>query len=277
MSVVIILWQFSICNAEEKIIEAEGVCVVEENSNDIFAGAKEKAKCRALRLAVDKAGVYVESYSRRENHHLTADEVRIIGGEIIHIKNVKYLFNKIERGKTECRAFVEVLIDTDNISRQIEKDKDKLKILKARTVTLRKDYESLKLENEKFNSSEDYKLFSLYQKAADKNNDFEDREKNVQEILRINANYRDGIAYALRAELYNEQLEYSKALENDLKYLEFNRSKSEAYYFCALDYQNLNDFENAIMYIFLALDYEPDNYNYMTAAKYISLKYTEKG
>ena len=71
------------CEAAVQTIEATGVYVMGDNDSPKIA--RDAARQEAMRVAVEKAGVYVESYSKTQNMQLTEDEVRTISGAVLKV------------------------------------------------------------------------------------------------------------------------------------------------------------------------------------------------
>ena len=257
------------CNANIQIIEAEGAYTVSNYSGESVQIAREKAKNEAVRIALNKAGIYVESYSKIDDMRLTREEMRTITGKVIKIENEQYKVELIEDHKLKYTVSITAVIDTNNIMTQLERDKDQIRQLRDRNALLMADYEILKHENEKYNVFADYDLFVHLQKAMDSELAVDVRINSLDMIIQKNPIYRKGIAYALKASIYTREGNYSCALKCDLKYLDLNPSNAVAHYYCALDYQNLHDWPNAIGFIYLAISYDPENIVYQNAKNYI--------
>ena len=80
---LIIIINSSICYASPQIITVSGSYYMGENDSPKIA--KDAARQEAMRMATEKAGVYVESYSYTVNMVLTEDDVRIISGTILRV------------------------------------------------------------------------------------------------------------------------------------------------------------------------------------------------
>ncbi len=94
-----------------------------ENIND----ARQKAKDNAMRDAVEKAGVYVESYSKVENKALTVDEIRTIAGRIIKVLSCDIKAKVMEDGKTITYVcYVDASIDEEDINLKLRMAEKKL-------------------------------------------------------------------------------------------------------------------------------------------------------
>lgn len=270
IATIIFLLQFSICAAEEKIIEAEGIYIVENDSNDTPVTAKEKSKQRALKSAVDKAGVYVESYSKAENMTLTADDLIIISGIVTQIESVNHEVKILPNNKIQYSTFVKAVVNTNNIEDRLKKEKRQLEELNRQNTNIKSKYKKSSEEAQRLRSASIVELTELYNQAVAENKTFEEILALTNKIIFINPAFKKGIAYSLQAEIYIQQENYEKALQCDLKYLEYNKNDAFANFACALDYCNLSDWENALKYINAAIKLEPENLWYLKERKYIN-------
>ena len=80
-----LLFDSSLSYAERQIVETTGSCCVETANSDLVSVAQKKAKDSALKTAMEKAGFYVESYSKTSNFLLTDDELKIVLGNVLNI------------------------------------------------------------------------------------------------------------------------------------------------------------------------------------------------
>lgn len=255
--------------AEVQSIDAEGIYIVGDGIEESAKTAKERAKKEAMRIALNKAGVYVESYSKIDNMQLTRDEMRTITGKIIKTTHEAYRTELVENHILKYTATITVIVDTDAIKLQLLKDREQILQLRERNSILKNDYEKLRKENLKLNIPPDYEMYALYQKSMNENIEKDERLEILNQMIEKEPNYQQGIAYALKASIYTQDEDYTQALEYDLKYLELNPDKASAYYYCASDYQNLRDWKNAVPNIYLAISYDPNNPVYQNAKNYI--------
>lgn len=163
--------------AEPQIIDSVGEYVM--STSDTLDDAQEKAKQEALRSAVEKAGVYVESYSKVNNMELSDDQVRIIAGNIIKIEEKNYTTNA--NGNTFLiRCKIKAVIDTDNIDLQRAMEMKKTQeqnieltktvadlqressILKEEYLNAKTESEKLRIKNDLLNAEKE--LGNLYKK-----------------------------------------------------------------------------------------------------------------
>lgn len=100
----------SVASAEVKEIVAEGSYTI--GDRDTRETAKKHAVQDAMRIAVEKAGVYVESYSEVKNYQLTRDEINILAAGLVQVYDESVDF--YDNGNV-CRAVIYARVDTDNI------------------------------------------------------------------------------------------------------------------------------------------------------------------
>ena len=101
----------SVASAQTYQIMATGTYSV--GDRDTRETAKKHAVQDAMRIAVEKAGVYVESYSEVKNYELTRDEVRMVAAGIVKV--VDEHINFYDNGMT-CKAFIQAVVDTSDIN-----------------------------------------------------------------------------------------------------------------------------------------------------------------
>ena len=105
----------AVAYAMPQSIEADGEYMM--STSDTLDSAKEKAMQEALRSAVEKAGVYVESYSKVKDMALTEDQIRVLAGNIIKVESKN--FSTVASGNTFLiKCHIHTVIDTDSIDLQ---------------------------------------------------------------------------------------------------------------------------------------------------------------
>ena len=72
-------------NAHIETVEVTGRYLTDDISEAGLKKAREEAHKDALRLATEKAGVFVQSYSKTHNQVLTEDEIQSISGNILAV------------------------------------------------------------------------------------------------------------------------------------------------------------------------------------------------
>lgn len=269
---IIVLAQcnFVVCMAEKKVIFAEGKYILEAGTTISAGEAKIKARKNALKIALDKAGIYVETYSRVENFKLTADEMVIISGEIAQVDKIEYNVNVLDKNSIQYSAFVTATIDTKNIQEHFANKKRRLAEMRSENVALQSEYNKSVEEGARLKAADVIELSDLYVQLSEKEKTPEEILELTGKILSINPAFKKGTAYYLQAEIYSQRGDYAKALECDLNFLEYNPGDARAYFSCAQDYCNLRDWDRALEYINKAITLEPENLRYLKERKYIN-------
>lgn len=108
---LLMLTMFSVASAKTYQIVAEGNYTI--GDRDTRETAKKHAVQDAMRIAVEKAGVYVESYSETKNYQLTRDEVRMIAAGVVKVLDESIDF--YDNGNV-CRAVIQASVNTDDIN-----------------------------------------------------------------------------------------------------------------------------------------------------------------
>ena len=263
-----ITFSFS-CIASPQFIEAVGIYTAGDDPNTTITDAKERAREIALKSALDKAGIYIESYSKTENLALTRDEIRIITGEIVQTQKVSYRLDTVQGNILRCIATVEVVIETDGLDDILSKDKEELRALSERNNFLLQEYARLKGENTSISDSKVFEVIRLYQQTMDKSKRVKEKLALCKKMLAIDSSYGNGIIYGLLGTIYTQMKQYDKALENDLIYLSYDNKNGNALYACAMDYYFLGDFVQAYTHIYAATKFEPQNETYRLHMRYI--------
>lgn len=100
-------------HAETKTYEGVGEYVMGER--DTLETAKQAAKDKALRNALERAGVLIQSRSRTEDSELVEDVITSQTGAVLQVVEVVY-----EREDLLIRATVKVDIDAEDLNRRLE-------------------------------------------------------------------------------------------------------------------------------------------------------------
>lgn len=138
----ILLSTNTICNAELKIFSKEAK--VSLNINETIDSAKERAFRTALRSISEEAGIYVESYTKVENHQLSVDNVMVISSNVVSVNSVEYspiLYSST--GEREVSAKVTATIDSENVTKMSQK----LKYYQNELDSAKKELYELRLKN----------------------------------------------------------------------------------------------------------------------------------
>jgi len=162
--------------AEKYLVEGDGQYIVGDGPEENINIAKKRAKLEALRNAVEKAGVYVESYTHTVNNQINKDEIKTVAGSILKIESSE--IKPIINGESiEFCCHIKAWVDTSNI--------DLREILQNKKL-VEKTTEQQKKINEL--NTEITNLKKLYKEAK---NDL-DKEK-IQHQIKTNENKLEAI------------------------------------------------------------------------------------
>lgn len=134
--------------AAPQVIRASGTYIMGDNDSPKIA--RDAARQEAMRVAVEKAGVYVESYSKTKNMELTEDEVKTISGAVLKVID--------EDAVPELKG--STLRYTVNLTAEVDPDAIDLQAMMANKAELEKlqaERDALKKQNEE--------LLAAYEKA----------------------------------------------------------------------------------------------------------------
>lgn len=122
-------------------ITASGVYIMGENDSPKIA--KDAARQEAMRAATEKAGVYVESYSKTQNMELSADDVRVISGAVLKVLREQAV-PELSAGVWKYTVTLTCEVDTDNIDlKTMLENRNKLEKLQQERDALKKQNEEL--------------------------------------------------------------------------------------------------------------------------------------
>ena len=160
-------------------IVAEGTYIM--GDGDTRQDAEKHAVENAMRIAIQKAGTYIESYSKMQNKTITHDEVTAISSAIIQVVAQSTSFDT--ESNWICHAIINADIDDSNI------DIDKI-LAARREDQLAKDKEVQRLRQE--NSTLEEKVQNSAS-AVSVNGISMDAIRNAQEIILDARNFHDYI------------------------------------------------------------------------------------
>lgn len=280
---ILIMFLCNISYAEEEIIESTGSYTIGDGPEENISTAKERAKMDAMRNAVEKAGVYIESYSKTENMTLTKDEVHIIAGQILKIITSDITASIENNGSiitykckikskidtTDVKAKAKPLLQDkmliirntqlENEIHRLEKENDKLKNQYINSVGNKSDIQK------KFNDNEIRLSATQWctngQKLSRTGNDV-DAIEAFTKAIQLNPHL--AVAYDERASCYLRLNEFSKALKDyDFAIRVSNNNHDYYNYRKAQIYDLKKDTSNALKYINEAVSISPNNFDFL--------------
>ena len=188
--------------AAEKLIEASGEYVMDSRLDETAASATARAREEAKRAAVEKAGVYLQSYSKIVDLELDTDEVRTVAARLLKIQdessNVEVVRNNLLKFTVTIKALVDDLSDAD--LKAIMHDRTALEELTRQNKELREKYDALNRQMKQYRN--DFDKADAAQKLAIKKEVARNVEKfsAVDELVKGNDfAFRKDYAQALAA------------------------------------------------------------------------------
>ncbi|MBE8949419.1 MAG: tetratricopeptide repeat protein [Quinella sp. 3Q1] len=247
--------------AETENIEAVGVYVVGDGMDESPKLAKERAKKEAMRIALDKAGIYVESFSEMKNFRLTKDEIKIIAGEIITVENESYDVEILSDEVIKYTATIQAVIDTDVIATKIKQLEESGGNFSDEAQRLRKENEKIKNDYAKLNeeissdNSEAAEQYLTEGNDALKVGDYQKAIDCFSKVIDFQNDYTD--AWYLRAKAYDLAGQYKAALSDYTQLIELTAQSADAFYLRGTIHEKLGDRDNALKDFDRALEKAP--------------------
>ena len=274
------LFTASIVNAEIRTYEGTDEYIMSEfETPDV---AKQRAKQKAERMAIEKAGVFIESTTEVSNMMVTKDEIITMTGGILKLVDVpQYQMIPLENGETfRVRATVKAQIDTDDITkwlnrglserselvkqnqelqRAMEEQDKQIAELKARLANAGTAQEKEKI-SEQF-AAED-KTFLANQQLAEALRFYAGGNLNgaLQSCTQaISFDSTGGLAYSLRGTIYYQLGQYQNAIADLSQAAAFNPSDEKIFYNRALAHVKLQNYRAAAEDFTVAIQLNPND------------------
>ena len=271
--IIMMLIFTSTAHAEIKTYNGTGEYIMSEfETLDI---AKQRAKQMAERDAQEKAGVYVQSYTKVNNAQVTDDEIVTMTNGIINVINVQYKLTPLSDGKSlTIRADIKANINTDDINKWLDKGVQERSSLSAQNkelqkanaeqekliADLRKQLKDVKTQQDRERLTKEYaladKIFLSNKKFEEagkfyEKGDFDSVIQSCSQAIELNS--KNANAYGGRAIAHTHFKNFSKAIYDFNKALQIDPNIKWAYpgramaYFFSKDYRNaIQDFNVAI-------------------------------
>ena len=225
------LFLMSVVNAETQIYTGTGEYRMGDSETPKAAerGAKEKA----IRNALERAGVFVSSRSRVEDSQLVEDVITSRTGTILKVVDTKTVWDGFL-----VRVTVQVEIDADDLNRRLQNVDEKvspLPVVDNIALSKQKVDEAIKLCRE---------------------NNFREAIDILNKALRLDKN--NVRAYEKLGWAYRELNDYDKAIFYCTKAIEVDPNHKWTYNNLAGIYYKLKDYEKAISYCNETIKLDPN-------------------
>lgn len=228
-------------SAAIQTIEASGVYVMDSRLGETTEAATARAREDAKRAAAEKAGVYVESYSKMVNMVLEEDEVRTIAAQVLKIQGEQSKVAVIEDNLLQFTVTITALVDDNgaDMKNALSANRSSLVESTRRNNELQKAYAELKQQMEdlkrQYASANDVQRQTIKTQAARNT----ERLGAVEELEKANV-------YYLRSNYGQALASYTRALQLDPRLHEAYNNRGLTYYHTRRLNEAIGDFSQAI-------------------------------
>lgn len=270
--------------AASQEVDADGIYTLGDGLDESIGAAKVRARQEAMRMASEKAGTYVESYTKTINSELSEDEVSTLASTILQIVEETYTTDDMGGQGVRICCHIRATVDSVTIDKALENRQQnnpkweamvqQNKRLQDDLSNIQKEYEALKADYQKAQNAqekdaldrklkkneENFTAADLANRAYQKgmNGDFVDAIVDCNHAIEVSPDY--AYAYTIRGRVYRMLGQNEKALEDCNRALELNPKDDEAYTARGAVYSNMNDYEKSISDCDRAVELNPTNF-----------------
>ncbi|MBR4643437.1 MAG: tetratricopeptide repeat protein [Selenomonadaceae bacterium] len=201
--------------ADEELIEASGEYVMDSRLDETAASATARAREEAKRAAIEKAGVYLQSYSKMIDLVLEEDEVQTVTAQLLKIQEETSSVEVVEKNLLKFTVTIKALINNldEKTLKAIMNDRQSLDELIRKNKELQEKYDALNRQMEKyrkdFDSVDDAKKIEIKK----------DVEHNTKKFYAINE-FSKGNDFSFRKNFPRALATYDAAIELDPQFAE---------------------------------------------------------
>ena len=259
------------------------------------AMAKERAKERAMRNALEQAGVYVRSYTKVVNAKVTNDEIEAITQGVLKIIGQPQFKPGIEGGSYVMNVVLVAEIETDDIDKwfgRSQAEKDTLivqnKLLRQKTSEQEKLIEDLKKRLADATNETTKETIRAEVKTADNEflatqrikdgwsfiskKDYTSALECFNEAIQLDG--RNSNAYIGRGAVYHYKQDYDRAIDDYSHAISIDPKNSNAYSNRAITYEYMGKYDKSIADWNKFLQMEPNHFDAYNNRGYV---YYSKG
>ncbi len=233
LTILIFALSCQIVFAKQEIIEASGSYIMDSTLDETPASATARAREEAKRAAIEKAGVYLQSYSKMVNLELDYDEVKTVAAQLLQIQDEQRKIEPYQDNLLKFTVTIKALVDTNDEERlkTIMQDKNNLEEATERYKKLQAEYDALKNQMEQLKKNYNSANVAEIKKSVAQNNKFFDAllemeqgnnfyfQKNYQSAIQaysraINLNSNFAEAYNNRGNSFFQLQNFSQAAQD---------------------------------------------------------------
>ena len=222
---LMIILSGAVCSASEYLIEASGDYIMDSRLDETPASATARAREEAKRAAVEKAGVYLESYSRTINLELDTDEVRTVAARLLKIQDESRKVDTVGENLIRFTVTIKALVDDidENVLKNMMQDRQRFEELVARNKELQERYDALNREMENYRRNFDGA------NDAQRNEIRREVARNTERFSAV-GEFAKGNDFAFRKDFMRALTAYDKALELDSQFAEAYNNRGTVKY-----------------------------------------------
>lgn len=235
--IIVALSMIFICStafASEKLIEASGSYIMDSRLDETPASATARAREEAKRIAIEQAGIYLQSYSKMIDFELSVDEVNTIAAHIIKIQKESSTVEVVEKNLLKFIVTIEALVDaTDEMNlKAMMQDKQTLEELTRKNKELQEKYDALNRQMEQYRNN--------FDKANDK------QKAEIKKKVAINTEKFSAVDEFAKGNNFSLRKDYGKALSAYDAAIRLDPQLAEAYNNRGIVKFELGQFSSAI-------------------------------
>ena len=253
--------------ANERLVEASGEYVMDSRLDETPASATARAREEAKRAAVEKAGVYLQSYSKTIDLVLDTDVVQTVAARLLKIQDESSNVEVVEQNLLKFTVTIKALVDeiNENDLKAMMRDKQALEELTRQNKELQEKYDELNRQmsqyRDKFDSASDAQKLKIKKDVARnserfsavdelaKGNDFSFRKDYAQALasydMAIKLDSQLAEAYNNRGIIKYELGQFEAAIEDYTQAIKIKSNYVDALNNRGNAYAAIEQFQNA--------------------------------
>ncbi len=200
----------STLSASEMLLEASGSYIMDSHLDETPASATARAREEAKRAVVEKAGVYLQTYSKTVDFTLDIDEVQTVAARLLKIQEESSNVEVVEENLLKFTVTIKALVDDldENDLKALMRDKKTLAELTRKNKELQKKYDALNQEMMRYRNQ-----FNSASKAG-KIGIKKDVARNIERFYAVNE-FAKGNEFSFRKEYERALSFYDAAVKLD--------------------------------------------------------------
>lgn len=237
----VIILSSSTALANERLIEASGEYIMDSRLDETPASATARAREEAKRIATERAGVYVKTYSKMIDLELDTDEVRTVAASLLKVQEESSNVEVIEKNLLKFTVKIKALVDEldENVLKSMMQDKEALEKLTRQNKELQEKYDALNRQMERYRQEFD---------KAGKTRKIEIKKEVALNTEKFSAitEFAKGNNFSLTKDYARALVAYDRAISLDSKLAEAYNNRGIIKYELGQFSEAINDYSSAI-------------------------------